>query len=172
MSRSRSDRTKRIAPPVAQLITDSDAAAAKSRLVGIRLATLTLRLRGSWTELFGSPDAAAIALAIVAIGAERMLRDNLTPTLTSLATPMPAEAFGECNISAIAKATGFNRETARRKVDELVQLGIVARKGSNITLVPGFSQQPAAIKMVRRQLEFLRIATNEMIREGVITVRD
>lgn len=155
-----------------RLITDYEVAEAKSRLVGIRLATLTLRLRGSWTELFGSPDAAAMGVAIVAIGAERMLRDNLDPKLHSLKVPMAAEAFGECNISAIAKATGLNRETARRKVDELVLLGIVARRGSSITLAPGFTQQPAVIEMVRTQLEFLRIATNEMIREGVVSVHD
>lgn len=151
-----------------RLITDSEAAAAQSRLTGIRLARLTLRLRGSWTELFGSPDAAAIALAIVAIGSERILRDRLDPDLRSLEVPLPAEAFGECNVSAIAKATGLNRETARRKVDELVQRGIVVRRGSTISLAPDFTQQPAVIEMVRMQLEHLRIATNELIREGII----
>lgn len=151
-----------------RLITDSEAAAAQSRLIGIRLARLTLRLRGSWTDLFGSPDAAAIALAIVAISSERLLRDRLDPDLKSLKAPMPAEALGECNVSAIAKATGFNRETARRKVDDLVQLGVVVRRGSKFSLAPDFTQQPAVTEMVRIQLEHLRIATDELIREGII----
>jgi hypothetical protein len=155
-----------------RLTTNSEAADAKSRLIGIRLATLTLRLRGSWSELFGSPDAAAISLAIAAIGAERMLRESLEPELGSLAVQLPVEAFGVCNISSIAKATGLNRETARRKIDELVRQGMVNRDGANITLARGFTQQPAAIEMVRMQLDALRMATNELIREGVIEVTE
>ena len=154
-----------------QLVTDPKIADAKSRLVGIRLATLTLRLRGSWTELFGSPDTAAIALAIVAISSERMLREALEPNLKNLSVPMPAEAFGICNVSSIATATGLNRETARRKVDEMVQQGVVAKNGQRITLAPGFTQQPEVIEMVKAQLDVLRMATNELIREGVISVR-
>ena len=153
-----------------RLVTKNEVAEAKSRLIGIRLATLTLRLRGSWTELFGSPDTAAIALAVVAISSERMLREALDPELGSLSVQMPSDAFGICNISSIAKATGFNRETARRKVDEMVQHGLLVREGSSITLAPGFSQQPAAIEMVRMQLDAIRMATNELIREGVITL--
>jgi predicted transcriptional regulator len=155
---------------MARLATDTETADARSRLIGIRLAALTLRLRGSWTELFGSSDTAAIALAIVAISAERMLRDKLEPELQTLATPMPSAAFGACNISAIAKATGLNRETARRKVDELVRSGLIIRTGSSITLAPGYTQQPAVIDMVKLQLEVLRMATNELIREGVFTM--
>lgn len=154
-----------------RLVTDPEMAEAKSRIVGIRLATLTLRLRDSWTELFGSSDTAAIALAIVAIGAERILREALDSDLQNLRVRMPADAFGICNISAIAKATGFNRETARRKVDQLVQQGIVVRDGTSIMLAPGFTQQPAVIGMVKSQVDVLRMATNELIREGVISVR-
>jgi hypothetical protein len=122
--------------------------------------------------LFGDPDSAAIALAIVAIGAERMLREPFEPDLGNLAVQLPVEAFGPCNISAIAKATGLNRETARRKVDELTRRGMVVRDGSNITLARGFTQQPAAIEMVRVQLDALRMAANDLIREGVIGISE
>jgi DNA-binding IclR family transcriptional regulator len=83
---------------------------------------------------------------------------------------LPVEAFGICNVSSIAKATGLNRETARRKVDKLVRRGMVVRDGARITLTPGFTQQPAAIEMVRVQLEAVRMAANELLREGVITI--
>ena len=101
-----------------------------------------------------------------------MLRKSLEPELGSLAVQLPVEAFGVCNISSIAKATGINRETARRKIDELVRQGMVNRDGANITLARGFTQQPAAIEMVRMQLDALRMATNELIREGVIEVTE
>jgi hypothetical protein len=155
-----------------QIVTDEAKARSKSRLIGIRLATLTLRLRSGWTDLFGDADTAAIALAIVAIGAERLLRQDLDSALQSVAVPMPTEAFGSCNISSIATATGLNRETTRRKVNHLVGTGMLTRDGARIRLAPGFTQQHAVMDLIRAQLEELRRTSNELIREGVIIVGD
>lgn len=155
-----------------RLVTNPENASASSRLVGIRLATLTLRMRSNWIQLFGDADTAAIALAIVAITSERLLRDELNPTLKNLAVPMPIEDFGSCNISSIATASGFNRETARRKVERLVQNGMVVREGAAIRLAPGFTQQPGVLNWVTTQLDELRKVTNELLREGVIELED
>lgn len=155
-----------------RLVTDPGTANSKSRLVAIRLVMLTLRLEDNWRELFGDADTAAIALAIVAICAERLLRDELDPELESLTVPIPTQALASCNISSIAAATGFNRETARRKVDQLLQSGLLVRDESGIRLAPGFTQQEATIDLVRRQLDEVRRAANDLLREGVITVED
>ena len=155
---------------VTRLVAHPANLSAKSRLIGIRLATLTLRLRGNWTALLGDADTAAIALAIVAIGAERLLREELDEELESLAVPMPSEAFASSNISSIAIATGFNRETARRKVEQMVQRGMVVRQGSQIMLAPGFTQREDVLDLITQQLDELRKTVNELIREGVITV--
>ena len=53
-----------------RLTTEAEKAAAKARLVGIRLAVLTLRMRENWQRLFGDGDATLIVLAIVAIVSE------------------------------------------------------------------------------------------------------
>ncbi len=103
-----------------QLVTDTQTAEAKSRIIGIQLALLTLRLRNNWSEWFGDPDTAAIVLAVVAIKSERLVRSELDTDLETLAMPMPPVALASCNISSIAAATGLNRETTRRKVENLV----------------------------------------------------
>lgn len=86
-------------------------AEAKNRLVGIRLAMLTLRMRDNWIRLFGDHQTALIALAIIVIMSERLLRSQLDPELESLVVPMPSEDLAKCNLSSIAAATGLNRET-------------------------------------------------------------
>lgn len=155
-----------------QLVTDAENATSKSRLVGIRLAALSLRLRENWARLFGDADTAAIALAIVVIISERLMRVELDAELESLSVPMPTEALARCNISSIAAATGFNRETTRRKVDQLVKAGMVIKERSIIRLAPGFTQQEIAIEVVKAQLDEVRRAANDLLRLGVISVAE
>lgn len=154
-----------------QLSTDPKAADAKSRLVGIRIAMLTLRLRNNWGQMFGDTDTAAIVLAVVAIASERLMRAELGE-LETLALPLPTDALAHCNISSIAAATGLNRETTRRKVDQLIKKGLLVREDSSIRLAPGFTQQKAALSLVTAQLDELRRAVNDLLRIGALTVRD
>ena len=135
-----------------ELVTDPDEAFRKSRLVGIKMALLSLRLRDNWARLFGDAEAAAICLAIVATVAERLLRVDLDVDLKSLSRSMPTEALTGCNISSIAVATGLNRETTRRKVDRLIAEGMVVRDRGTILLAPGFTQQEIASSIVHEQL--------------------
>ena len=157
---------------MARLVTNEANARSKSRLVGIRLATLTLRLRGSWSQLFGDADTAAIALAIVAIVSERLLREQLAREQESLTVAMPDAALGACNISSIAAATGMNRETTRRKVNQLTRDGLLIRDGAAIRLAPGFTQQREVIEMINTQLDELRRTANDLLRVGAITIEN
>jgi hypothetical protein len=144
---------------------------AKSRLIGIRLAMLTLRMRDNWIKLFGDHDTAAIALAIVVIMSERLMRSELEPELESLAAPMPTAELAKCNVSSIAAATGLNRETTRRKVDQLVRMGLVVKENGAIQLKPGFTQQELAGVVVKTQLEELRKAVNDVLRMGALELQ-
>lgn len=157
---------------MARLVTDSDGADAKSRLVGIRIAMLSLRLRNNWAQMFGDTDTAAIVLAVVAIASERLMRAGLDSELETLALPLPEGALAHCNISSIAAATGINRETTRRKVDQLIKTGLLVREDSSIRLAPGFTQQEAATSLVRAQLDELRKAVNDLLRIGALTVQE
>ena len=153
-----------------RLTTEAEKAASKARLVGIRLAVLTLRMRENWQRLFGDGDATLIALAIVAIVSERLLRTELDPEYESLDKPMPLTDLSRCNINSIASATGLNRETARRKVNELVESGLLVKDGRSVSLAPGFTQQALAIETVQAQLDEIRRVVNDLIRVGAMDV--
>ena len=155
-----------------QLVTDTKTADAKSRIIGIRLALLTLRLRDNWSQLVDDPDTALIVLAVVAIKSERLMRAELDADLETLAMPMPPVALASCNISSIAAATGLNRETARRKVENLVKTGILINEESSISLAPGFTQQDTAITLVKAQLDEVRRAANDLLRVGALAITE
>lgn len=153
-----------------RITTPAEKAATKSRLVGIRLAVLTLRLRENWQRLFGDKHSMLIGLAIVAIVSERLLRTELDPEYESLDRPMPLSELSTCNINSIAIATGLNRETARRKINALVESGMLVKDGGAISLAPGFTQQTLAHEVVQAQLDEIRRAVNDLIRVGAVDV--
>jgi hypothetical protein len=153
-------------------VVSTSQAEQKSRLIGIRLAMLTLRMRDNWIKLFGDHQTTLIALAIVVIMSERLLRSEVDPELKTLAVPMPTRDLAKCNISSIAAATGLNRETTRRKVDQLVRMGLVVRDKGAIQLRPGFTQQKLARDVVRTQLDELRRTLNDLLRIEALELRD
>ncbi|WP_426265665.1 hypothetical protein [Sphingomonas sp. LHG3443-2] len=154
---------------MARLLTDACKAEANSRLVVLRLATLILRMRAGWAELFGDFDTAAIAMAVASIHADRLLRDeNVSPEVRSLEKPLPEHMYGRCNIASVAVAAGLNRETARRKISKLVDAGILEREGSDVRLSANLAQRSDLIKLVRTQVDHVRKTTDELMRDGVI----
>lgn len=157
---------------MARLTTPADKLEAKSRLIGIRLAMLTLRMRENWKRLFGDYETALIALAIIVISSERLTRTEVDAEFEFLAISFPTDELARCNISSIAAATGFNRETTRRKIDQLVQKGLVVREGSAVRLAPGLSQQDFAWGAVKRQLDELRRAVNDLLRIEAIDLQE
>ena len=154
-----------------ELMTDPDEASRQSRLVGINMVVLSLRLRANWARLFGDAESAAIGLAIVATVSDRLLRADLEEELKSLSVPMPPEDLACCNIHSIAVATGLNREKARRKVDRLIAKGMVVRDHDTILLAPGFTQREITSSIVHEQLAEIRRVANTLLRMGVLTVR-
>ena len=156
-----------------RLVTNVPRAQDHSRLVVLRLAALSLRLRHNWTTFFEDNDTAAIALAIASINADRLLREeDLSPELRTLATPMPDELYGGCNIASIATAAGLNRETTRRKILKLEAAGIVQREGPNVRLAAGLSQREDLISLVRAPLDAVRRIADELMRDGVVVFED
>lgn len=153
-----------------RLSTPNEKVTSKCRIVGIRMALLTLRMRENWAGLFGGDEEALIGLAIVATVSERLLRRKVEPDLESLEKPMPLEELSTCNITSIAAATGLNRETARRKVNALVERGLLVKDKGTISLAPGFTQQELACATVRSQVDELRRAINDLIRAGVVEI--
>jgi hypothetical protein len=153
------------------IFIDDQSAADNSRLTAIRLATLTLRLMENWRRRVDNHESLMVLLAVVAITADRLTRSDLPPELRKLEKPMPTEHLARCNISSIAAATGLNRETARRKVNELIRAGILARQAQEIGFATGHLQDPFIGGLVRDQLDSVTRFVNDLHRDGVLNVK-
>lgn len=146
-------------------------ASEKSRLVAIRLASLTLRCMENWRRAAGGYDEAMILVAVVAITSEKFIRGGLPEHLEDLRIPLPTQELGRCSASSIAAATGLNRETARRKVADLVAKGFLVKVGrSAIMFRPGILQDGGTLQLIEQQLESFRRTADSLVRDGVLIV--
>lgn len=152
---------------IMRLVTNEANFAAQSRVAAIRLGVLSLRIRLGWAELFGDPDGAAIMVAVAVIRSERLLRQELTPEQKTLAVPLQGCDLGTCNVASIAAASGFNRETARRKLSQLVTAGLLVREGDEFNFSPGLTQDPRFRATIHELLECLRRIANDLLRTGI-----
>jgi hypothetical protein len=157
---------------MARLVTEYERLDAESRLVAVRLGALLLRQRARWTELFGSNDAALIMVAIAVIRSERLLRQPLDRDSKTLSVHLPKEALGRCNVRSIADAIGMNRETVRRRVEELVRIGMLEREAGELRFVRGFTQRPAFREVVGYIFEDVRSTVNDFLHSHVLRVCD
>ena len=151
------------------LSVDDEAAREKSRLVALRLASLTLRLMEIWRLPFTDYDSAMILLAMGVINGGKLTRTPLETEYQSLDRPIPRDRLTRSNINSIAGATGINRETTRRKINKLVEAGLIERgDNGSINFSRGFTQREEAFVIVRAQLETLSRITNELLRDEVL----
>lgn len=143
---------------------------ARGRLTAIRLTMLTLRLMENWRRKVADLDSVMILLAVVAITGEKLTRCILEPGLKSLANPIPPEQLSQCNVSSLAAATGLNRETARRKVNALIEQGFLVKSADGlINFRSGHLQQDYIHDLVREQLDAIVKLTNDLCRDGALS---
>ena len=148
-------------------------AGGESRLAGIQMAMLTLRCMEHYRDVAGDHDSALILLAVVAISAERLTRGALPDDLRTLDTPLPPEHVGSCNVSSIAVATGFNRETARRHVNRLIERDVL-QKGPDGTIqfTAGYMQSGQIADLLQLQLDTLGRSVTEFLRMGAMVMTE
>jgi hypothetical protein len=156
--------------PSRLLIVSQAEAEANSRPLGLRMAMMTLRLLEHWCEhLELDRDSALIVLATAAISMEKFTRTELDPHLKDIRTAMPADRLTHCNVSSIAAATGLNRETARRKVLALIELGILfSDSRGSIRLSADYTRRVRTSEMLRQQLETLVRTSNDLLKERIV----
>jgi hypothetical protein len=154
------------------LVLDDHMAQASSRVGAVRVGMLTLRSMENWRTIVDDGDKALIMLAVGTINGERLVRDgDLDEDLRDLRNALPQEHFRQCTVSSVAAATGLHRETARRKVNELIEAGLLVRTDrGRLRFPPGFAQLPSVSELVRKQLEALVRVANDLIRDGVISI--
>lgn len=152
-----------------QLSIDDRQAAQNSRLTAIRLALPISRCMEIWSGGERDPETVLILIAVISITSEKFTRSGLDPGFRALENYLPLEQLQGCNVASIAAATGLNRETARRRVEKLIGDGSLIRTASgDIALPPARVQEPAALELVRKQLDAVVRFANELLRDGVL----
>lgn len=158
------------------IAVDNDATAAKSRLVHTALLNLNLRLMENWRSVQIQSGRAVldyeslmILMAIIVIGAERVLRTELEADFQTLAQQLPASKVGKVNISSIAAATAINRETVRRKVKSLQEAGWIIRDKDGIRTVQGVIPYEILHNIIGAQLDALTRTVNQLAKLGVLS---
>jgi hypothetical protein len=143
---------------------------AKSRIAGLQIAIMTLRLMEHWRKHLGTDHlSAAIVLATAAITMEKFTRVDFEPNLRNIRNAVPAAHLSRRNVSSIAAAIGANRETTRRKVSRLVEQGMLLKDANgSIRLSPDYTLSVPTSQMVRRQLETLVQAANNLLKHQIL----
>ena len=154
------------------------AAEAKSRLVHISLLSLNLRLMENWRAvqiaMAGKVldyESTMIIMAIIVISAERLLRSELELDLQTLEKRLPEAQMSRVNLSSIAAATAINRETVRRKVNELQTSGLVVRSKEGIRMAHGLITYDVLREVITSQLEAITQTANQLARLGVLVTQ-
>ena len=156
---------------VAAFSVNEEQLGANSRLTGIRMAALTLRLMENWRRNVGDYDSAMILLAVVAITSGRLLRSDLPHDLRNMANPLPEEALARCSFRSISAATGLNRETTRRKVLDLIERGYLERAANrSVRFRFGYLQTPQSAELLRVQLDAFARVANDLARDGIFKI--
>jgi hypothetical protein len=144
------------------------AAEESSRLVLVSFTSLSMRLMEHWRTLIAQvsgkmPDyeRTMILGAIITISTEKLIRAELEPNLRNLLFPLPTGMLATCNVTSIAAAVGLNRETVRRKVNELIEDELVSRtENGGLQIGPGLLELPILRETLLAQLELLRRTVN------------
>lgn len=142
----------------------------KGRVIGLRMALMTLRVMEHWRQHLGvGYEEAMIVLATAAITMEKFTRSEFEPELENIRNAVPSARLSKCNVSSIAVAVGLNRETARRKVNRLVANGMLLKdRDGSLRLSPEYTRSVPTSDMMKRQLETLVHTANEFVRDGIL----
>jgi hypothetical protein len=159
-----------------RLKVDKAAVDKKSRFALVALLTCNLRLMENWRRLqeqgWGvvvDHESTMILVAIQVIRAGGILNAEVDDDFHSLETRVPADRIRKCNLSSIAATTALNRETVRRKVQNLERAGFVVRdEDGGVRLHPGTLQKPEVMDALLSQLHNFVRTGNELMRGGVI----
>ena len=140
-----------------------------SRVAGVSLATYTMRALERWRANLTDYDCVAIMIAVIAISSDRLLRTGFPPEYRKLSSKMDPVLLSKVNISSIAHATGLNRETARRKVNDLIEQELLTRlEDGSIGFRQGLVQEERIRSQIRGQLSEIATVASQLLRMGVL----
>jgi len=140
------------------------------RVAGIAIASYTMRAMERWRANLTDYDCVMIMVSVIAISAERLLRAGIPPEYRTLDAPIDPALLSKVNISSIAHATGLNRETARRKINDLIEQELLVRhEDGSVGFRPGLVQEERIRSQVRGQTGDIAAIANQLVKIGVLT---
>ncbi|MBI2738792.1 MAG: hypothetical protein HYX38_19865 [Rhodospirillales bacterium] len=136
-------------------------------LVGNYLHRIERERRGLY---FGDLDLAVIAEMIGTAGVEPGMRDAAyRKKHRDFERAIPVDEQRAVNASSLAVAAGIPRETVRRKIRKLLELGfIVEKEPARYVLKPGVLLEPERQAAFARGIEQTVRFVNELLENGVV----
>jgi len=145
--------------------------APNSRLFVYMLGTYLHRIeRGRAEAYFGDLDLARVAEIIGTAGVEPGMRDAaFRAQHRSFSSIVGIEGQRAVNATSIASASGIPRETVRRKLKRLLELGFIVEKGrAPYVLKPGMLQEPQRQQAFARGIQQTVQFMNECLEQGLV----
>ena len=140
----------------------------RGRVAGVAIAEYTMRAMERWRRNLVDYDCAMLMVAVIAISAGRLLRTGFPSPYPSLAAPIDPALLAKVNIASLAHATGLNRETARRRVNDLVAQGLLTRLADGgVGFRPGLVQEDRVRDEIQGQLREIAAVANQLLQLGV-----
>jgi hypothetical protein len=136
-------------------------------LIGNYLHRIECERRGLYA---GDLDLAVVAEMIGTAGVDPGMRDAAyRQKHKDFERAIPVEEQRAVNASSIAVAAGIPRETVRRKIRKLLELGVVVEKGpAQYVLRPGVLLEPRHQAAFARGIEQTVRFVNELLENGVM----
>ena len=120
-----------------------------------------LRARRQAREAFGfSPVDFEVFLTVCSASADKLLRDPRLRTLYAQTQPVPDEEIRYLSARSVCAATGLNRETVRRSVNDLVERGWLRRNSRGYAVAPRALMKPESVDFFLAFFEALRQLTD------------
>ncbi len=161
-------RATKVAPAGRAVLADGPA---NSRLFVYLVANYLHRIERERRELyFGDLDLALVAEIIAAAGVEPGMRDAaFRERHRNFDGVIGVEDQRAVNATSIAEAAGIPRETVRRKVKQLLQLGFIVVKGrARYVVKPGVLLEPHRQEAFARGIDQTVLFVNKLLEQGVI----
>ena len=119
---------------------------------------------------FDDLDLARVAEVIGLRGVEAGMRDAAyRERYRHYDKAVDIEDMRSANASSIASATGYPRETVRRKIKKLLELGFIVEKSrAHYVLNPGVYMTPEVQASVARGLHLTILFINEAVSQGLV----
>ena len=161
-------RATTIAPEGRLVLTESSA---NSRLFIVMIGNFLHRIERERRDLYGGDLELALVAEVIGMAViEPGMRDAaFREQHRTFASVIGIEGQRAVNATSIASASGIPRETVRRKLKRLLELGVIVEKGrARYVIKPGSVQRPEQQAAFARGIQQTVMFMNECLEHGAV----